>query len=59
MQLKFNNRSTIGQSLGRKMIKLIIFCLFFVLFVFIVDKFNFPSPEIDIKKDITNEIKKL
>ena len=59
MQLKFNNRSTIGQSLGRKMIKLIIICLFFVLFVFIVDKVNFPSPEIDIKKDITNEIKKL
>ena len=59
MQLKFNNRSTIGQSLGRKMIKLIIFCLFFVLIVFTVDKFNFPSPEIDIKKDITNEIKKL
>jgi|TARA_B110000444_G_C18687462_1_gene522660 hypothetical protein len=59
MQPKFNNRSTIGQSLGRKMIKLIIICLFFVLFVFIVDKVNFPSPEIDIKKDITNEIKKL
>ena len=59
MQLKFNNRSTIGQSLGRKMIKLIIICLFFVLFVFIVEKVNFPSPEIDIKKDITNEIKKL
>ena len=59
MQLKFNNRSTIGQSVGRKMIKLIIICLFFVLFVFIVDKVNFPSPEIDIKKDITNEIKKL
>ena len=59
MQPKFNNRSTIGQSLGRKMIKLIIICLFFVLFVFIVEKVNFPSPEIDIKKDITNEIKKL
>ena len=59
MQPKFNNRSTIGQSLGRKMIILIIICLFFVLFVFIVDKVNFPSPEIDIKKDITNEIKKL
>jgi len=59
MQPKFNNRSTIGQSVGRKMIKLIIICLFFVLFVFIVDKVNFPSPEIDIKKDITNEIKKL
>mgnify|MGYP006102908449 FL=1 len=59
MQPKFNNRSTIGQSLGRKMIKLIIICLFFVLFVFIVDKVNFPSPETDIKKDITNEIKKL
>ena len=41
------------------MIKLIILCLFLVLFIFIIDKFNFPSPENEIKKDITNEIKKL
>ena len=59
MQLKFNNKKTFGQSLGTKMIKFIILCLFLVLFIFIIDKFNFPSPENEIKKDITNEIKKL
>ena len=59
MQLKFNNKKTFVQSLGTKMIKFIILCLFLVLFIFIIDKFNFQSPENEIKKDITNEIKKL
>ena len=59
MQLKFNKQNTVGQSLGNKLLKLIILCLFFVFVVFILDKINFPSPKNDIKKDITNEIKKL
>jgi uncharacterized membrane protein len=59
MQLKFNKQNTVGQSLGKKLLKLIILCLFFVFVVFILDKINFPSPKNDIKKDITNEIKKL
>ena len=31
----------------------------YLKYKFIIDKFNFPSPENEIKKDITNEIKKL
>tara|TARA_B100000965_G_scaffold281508_1_gene239395 strand:- start:3459 stop:3641 length:183 start_codon:yes stop_codon:yes gene_type:complete len=59
MQLKFNQRKTIGQSLISKLIKVVIICLFFTLAIFLLEKFNFPSPKQNIKKDITNEIIKL
>ena len=59
MQLKFNQRKTIGQSLMSKLIKVVIICLLFTLAIFLLEKFNFPSPKQNIKKDITNEIIKL
>tara|TARA_X000000368_G_scaffold267820_1_gene212175 strand:+ start:71 stop:253 length:183 start_codon:yes stop_codon:yes gene_type:complete len=59
MQLKFHNQSSIGQSIGRKLIKALLVCLFLVFVVFLLDKVNFPSPKKNIKKDITNEIIKL
>ena len=59
MQLKFHNQSSIGQTIGRKLIKVLLVCLFLVFVVFLLDKVNFPSPKKNIKKDITNEIIKL
>lgn len=59
MQLKFNQRKTIGQTLTAKLIKVLIICLIFTLAIFLLDKFNFPSPKQNINKNITNEIIKL
>jgi|TARA_B110000211_G_scaffold234866_1_gene306912 hypothetical protein len=56
MQLKFNKQKTIGETLISKLIKGVIICLFLTFIIFLVDKFNFPSPEKNIKKNITNEI---
>ena len=59
MQLKFNQQTSLGQSLGSRLIKILIFCLIFVLSIFLLDKINFPSPVSEIKKNITNDINKL
>jgi hypothetical protein len=56
MQLKFNKQKTIGQTLISKLIKGFIICLILTFVIFLIDKFNFPSPEQNIKKNITNEI---
>ena len=59
MQLKFTREKKIGQSLIARLIKVLILCLVFTLAIFLLDKFNFPSPKQNINKDITNEIIKL
>ena len=59
MQLKFNKQKTIGQSLGIIAIKIVLFFSFFALAVFLIEKVDFPSPEHDIKQDITIEVIKL
>ena len=59
MQLKFNRQKSIGQSIGIKAIKLLIFLIVIVCLVFLLEKIKFPSPNNSIKKDITNEVIKL
>ena len=59
MQLKFHNQSSIGQSIGRKLIKALLVCLFLVFVVFLLDKVNFPSPKNEINEDVTDKIIKL
>jgi hypothetical protein len=59
MQPKFSSRSTIGQTLTRRIIKFFGVCLVLTFIVFLLDKINFPHPNKNIKKEITNEIIKL
>ena len=59
MQLKYNRQRGIGSSLGRILMKLILFLILIVVAIFLIEKINFPSPEQNYKIDITNEIKKL
>ena len=59
MQLKYNRQPSIGSSIGRILIKLILALVFFIVAIFLIEKINFPSPEQNYKIDITNEIKKL
>ena len=59
MQLKFNNRNTIRESIGKKLLKGVIIVVTIIFAIFLIEKINFPSPEKTIKKDITNEIIKL
>ena len=59
MQLKFKKQDSIAQSLGKKLIKILLVCFVFAFAVFLLNKVNFPSPKKSIEKDITNEIIKL
>ena len=59
MQLKYNRQRSIGSSLGRILIKLVLFLIAIIVAIFLIEKINFPSPKQNYKIDITNEIKKL
>ena len=59
MQLKYNRQSSLGSSLGRILIKLILILIFVVAGIFLIEKIDFPSPGKNYKIDITDEIKKL
>ena len=59
MQLKYNRQQSIGSSIGRILIKLVLLLIATLVVIFLVEKIDFPSPEQNYKIDITNEIKKL
>ena len=59
MQLKYNRQPSIGSSIGRILIKLILAVVFMIAVIFLIEKINFPSPEQKYKIDITDEINKL
>ena len=59
MQLKYNRQQSIGSSIGRILIKLILVLVFMIVVIFLIEKINFSSPEQNYKIDITNEINKL
>ncbi len=59
MQLKFHRQKSIGQSIGRMILKILVVLIFIICAIFFLDKINFSSPNKDIQKDVTNEIIKL
>ena len=59
MQLKYNRQPSIGSSIGRILIKLILVLIFMIVVIFLIEKINFPSPKQNYKIDITDEINKL
>ena len=59
MQLKYNRQRSLGSSLTRILIKLILLVIVVIIGIFLIEKINFPSPKKNFNIDITNEIKKL
>ena len=59
MQLKYNRQRSIGSSIGRMLIKMVLLLILVIVGIFLIEKINFPSPEQKFKIDITNEIIKL
>ena len=59
MQLKLNQIRSSRSSFKAVILKLIAVSLLATLSLFLIDKVNFPMPKKEIKKNITNEIKKL
>jgi predicted permease len=59
MQFNYNNRFAPKKSLTKKIINFLVIVLASFFALFLLSKFNFPSPKQEIKKNITNEIIKL
>ena len=59
MQLKYNRQPSLGSSIFKILIKLLLAIIVFIIIIFLIEKINFPSPEKKYEIDITNEIKKL
>ena len=59
MQLKYNRQQSIGSSILRVLIKIVLILIIAIVGIFLIEKIKFPSPEQNYKIDITNEIKKL
>ena len=59
MQLKYNRQPSLGSSLIKTFIKLLMAIVVFIIVIFLIEKISFPSPEKKFQIDVTNEIKKL
>jgi len=59
MQINYNSRFSSRSSIKKKIFNTVIFFLILFISLFLLSKFNFPHPEQEIKKEITNEINKL
>ena len=59
MQLKFKRQQSIGQTITKQIIKILLVIIFVLFAIFLLEKINFPAPKEKIKIDISNEINKL
>ena len=59
MQLNITSQAAKRRSRNMTIIKFVICVSIFFISLFLIDKFNFPSPKQEIKKNITNDIIKL
>ena len=59
MQLKYNRQPSLGSSILKILIKILLIIIIFIFAIFLVEKISFPSPEKKYQIDVTNEIKKL
>ena len=59
MQLKYNRQSSLGSSIIKNLLKLLLVIVVIIFSIFLLEKISFPSPEKNYQIDVTNEIKKL
>ena len=59
MQLKYNRQQSIGSSIAKFLIKMILVVVILIVAIFLIEKINFPSPKQNYKIDVSNEINKL
>ena len=59
MQLKYNRKPSLGSSILKTLVKVLLLIIIFIFSIFLIEKVSFPSPEKKYQIDVTNEIKKL
>ncbi len=59
MQLKYNRQASLGSSIIKTLLKLLLVIVILIIAIFLIEKISFPSPDKKYQIDVTNEIKKL
>ena len=59
MQLKYNRQPSLGSSIIKILIRIILLIVVLIFGIFLIEKVSFPSPEKKFQIDVTDEIKKL
>tara|TARA_B100001248_G_scaffold175077_1_gene132828 strand:+ start:2006 stop:2185 length:180 start_codon:yes stop_codon:yes gene_type:complete len=59
MQLKYNRQPSLGSSIIKTLLKLLLIIVILIFAIFLIEKVSFPSPEKKYQIDVTDEIKKL
>ena len=59
MQLKYNRQPSLGSSIIKTLLKLLLIIVILIFAIFLIEKISFPSPEKKYQIDVTDEIKKL
>ena len=59
MQLKYNRQPSLGSSIIKTLLKLLLAVVVLFFAIFLIEKISFPKPEEKYQIDVTNEIKKL
>ena len=59
MQLKYNRQPSLGSSILKILLKLLLVIVVLFFAIFLIEKISFPSPDKKYQIDVTNEIKKL
>ena len=59
MQLKYNRQASLGSSIIKTLLKLLLVVVIFIIAIFLIEKISFPSPDKKYQIDVTNEIEKL
>ena len=59
MQLKYNRQPSLGSSIVKTLLKLLMVIVVFIIAIFLIEKISFPIPEKKYQIDVTDEIKKL
>ncbi len=59
MQLKYNRQPSLGTTILRTIIKLLIVVVITIVTIFLIEKIKFPTPAKKFEIDITDDVKKL
>ena len=59
MQLKYNRQPSLGSSIIKTLLKLLLAIVILIVAIFLIEKISFPSLEKKYQIDVTNELKKL
>ena len=57
MQLKYNRQTSLGSSIIKTLVKLLLLIVVFIFVIFLIEKVNFPTQKKNIKLTLLMKLK--